>query len=153
VVWFWNIDRIDVPNTSPQAAERAPGILNAERRNRQRVMTHVITQACIDCIHRSCVKECPVDCIYEGARALYIQPDECIDCSACVPACPEDAIYHEQDLPEPLQGHLEDNKNFFAQTLPGKSTPLQSPGGAKRIGRFGVDTPLVASYPCRQAKT
>jgi ferredoxin len=94
-----------------------------------------------------------VDCIYEGARALYIQPDECIDCSACVPACPEDAIYHEADLPEQLRQHLEDNKNFFAQTLSGKSAPLQSPGGAKRIGRFGVDTPLVTSYPCRQAET
>jgi NAD-dependent dihydropyrimidine dehydrogenase PreA subunit len=43
-------------------------------------MTH-----CIDCVNRSCVKECPVDCIYEGARALYIQPVECIDCGACVP--------------------------------------------------------------------
>lgn len=115
-------------------------------------MTHLIAEACIDCIHRSCIKECPVDCIYEGARALYIQPDECIDCSACVPACPEDAIYHEEDLPESLRLHLEDNKNFFAQTLPGKAAPLQSPGGAKRIGRFGVDTPLVASYPSRQSE-
>jgi len=93
-----------------------------------------------------------VDCIYEGARALYVQPDECIDCSACVPACPEDAIYHEQDLPEQYHRYLEDNKSFFAQTLPGKSAPLQSPGSAKRIGRFGVDTPLVTSYPRRQAK-
>ena len=94
-----------------------------------------------------------MDCIYEGARALYIQPDECIDCGACVPACPEEAIYHEEDLPELLHRHLEDNKNFFAQTLSGKSAPLQSPGGAKRIGRFGVDTPLVTSYPSRQAET
>jgi ferredoxin len=116
-------------------------------------MTHVITEACIDCIHRSCVKECPVDCIYEGARALYIQPDECIDCGACVPACPEDAIYHEEDLPESQHRHLEDNKDFFVQTLSGKSEPLQSPGGAKRIGRFGVDTALVASHPPRQAET
>jgi ferredoxin len=94
-----------------------------------------------------------VDCIYEGARALYIQPDECIDCGACVPACPEEAIYHEEDLPELLHRHLEDNKKFFAQTLSEKAAPLNSPGGAKRIGRFGVDTPLVTSYPCRQAKT
>ena len=94
-----------------------------------------------------------MDCIYEGARALYIQPDECIDCSACVPACPEEAIYHEEDLPELLHRHLEDNKNFFAQILSGKAAPLQSHGGAKRIGRFGVDTPLVASYPSRQAET
>lgn len=94
-----------------------------------------------------------MDCIYEGARALYIQPDECIDCSACVPVCPEDAIYHEEDLPQSLYPHLEDNKSFFSQTLSGKSAPLNSPGSAKRIERFGVDTPLVASYPSRQAET
>ena len=116
-------------------------------------MTYVIGEACVDVLDRACVEECPVDCIYEGARALYIQPDECIDCSACVPACPEEAIFHEEDLPEPQHRHLEDNKDFFTQTLPGKSAPLQSPGGAKRIGRFGVDSPLVTSHPCGRAET
>jgi NAD-dependent dihydropyrimidine dehydrogenase PreA subunit len=47
-----------------------------------------------------------VDCIYEGARALYIQPDECINCGACVPVCPEEAIYYEDDLPEELRPYL-----------------------------------------------
>ena len=116
-------------------------------------MTYVITEACIDCVHRLCVKECPVDCIYEGARALYIQPDECIDCGACVPSCPVDAIYHQDDLPELLHRHLKDNEDFFAQTLPGQSEPLRSPGGAKRVGRFGVDTPLIASYPYHEVET
>ena len=86
-----------------------------------------------------------MDCIYEGARALYVQPEECIDCGACVPVCPEEAIYHEDDLPESLRPHLEDNEDFFTQRLPGQSEPLHSPGGAARIGRFGVDTPLVAA--------
>ena len=96
-----------------------------------------------------------MDCIYEGARALYIQPEECIDCGACVPVCPEEAIYHEEDLPEPLRPHLKDNADFFTRTLPGKSEPLGSPGAATAIGRVGVDTPLVASFPRRaaQAKT
>jgi len=116
-------------------------------------MTYVITEACIDCVNRSCVKECPVDCIYEGARALYIQPVECIECGACVPACPVEAIYHKDDLPESLRRHLKDNEDFFTQTLPGQSEPLHSPGGAKRVGRFGVDTPLVASHPCQQVET
>ena len=116
-------------------------------------MTHLIAEACVDCLHRSCVKECPVDCIYEGARALYIQPDECIDCSACVPACPVEAIYHEEDLPDSLYRHLNDNKDFFILTLPGRSEPLRSPGGAKRVGRVGVDTPLIGSYPFREAET
>lgn len=88
-----------------------------------------------------------MDCIYEGARALYIQPAECIDCGACVPACPVEAIYYKDDLPESQLRHIKDNEDFFTQTLVGRSEPLQSPGGAKRVGPIGVDTPLVASYP------
>ena len=94
-----------------------------------------------------------MDCIYEGVRALYIQPAECIECGACVPACPVEAIYHKDDLPDALHRYLKDNEDFFTQTLPGQSEPLQSPGGAKRVGRFGVDTPLVASYPHPEAET
>ncbi len=116
-------------------------------------MTYVITNACIDCVHRTCVKECPVDCIYEGARSLYIQPAECIDCGACVPVCPEEAIEFEEDLSQSSLAHLKDNEDFFTQILPGRSEPLHSPGGAERIGRLGVDTPLVASYPRREVKT
>jgi NAD-dependent dihydropyrimidine dehydrogenase PreA subunit len=116
-------------------------------------MTYVIAEACIDCIHRSCVKECPVDCIYEGARSLYIQPDECINCGACVPVCPEEAIYYEDDLPESSRRHLKDNDDFFTQTLPGRSEPLHSPGAATPIGRLGVDTPLVAAFPHREVET
>jgi NAD-dependent dihydropyrimidine dehydrogenase PreA subunit len=46
-------------------------------------MAYVITEACVDIRDRSCVNECPVDCIYEGNRQFYIHPDECIDCGAC----------------------------------------------------------------------
>ena len=113
-------------------------------------MTYVITETCIDCVHRSCVKECPVDCIYEGARALYIQPDECISCGACVPVCPEEAIYHQEDLPDSMRPHIADNASFFTRTLPGRSEPLGSPGGAARIGPVGADTALVASHPPRK---
>ena len=93
-----------------------------------------------------------MDCIYEGARALYIQPEECINCGACVPTCPEEAIYFEEDLPEEMHRHLKDNEDFFTQTLPGRSEPLHSPGAAAPLGRLGVDTPLVASYPHREAE-
>ena len=51
-------------------------------------MTYVISAPCIDLKDRACVDECPVDCIYEGPRMLYIQPDECVDCGACEPVCP-----------------------------------------------------------------
>lgn len=110
-------------------------------------MTYVIAEACVDCVNRSCVKECPVDCIYEGARTLYIHPVECIDCGACVPACPVEAIYHEDDLPESQCWHRKDNEEFFSQILPGRSEPLNSPDGAAQVGRIGGDTPRITSFP------
>ena len=63
-------------------------------------MTYVIAQPCVDVKDRACVDECPVDCIYEGARTLYIHPEECVDCGACEPVCPTEAIFYEDDLPE-----------------------------------------------------
>ncbi len=65
-------------------------------------MAYVITQPCVDVMDKSCVDVCPVDCIHfeEGTdRKLYIDPDECIDCGACEPACPVSAIFAEDDLP------------------------------------------------------
>jgi NAD-dependent dihydropyrimidine dehydrogenase PreA subunit len=110
-------------------------------------MTYVIGQPCVDVMDRACVDECPVDCIYEGARSLYIHPDECIDCGACEPVCPVEAIYYEDDLPGHLVGYLADNEQFFAVTLDGRQAPLGSPGGAARLGPVGADTPLVAALP------
>lgn len=110
-------------------------------------MTYVISSACVDVMHKSCVPECPVDCIYEGARSLYINPDECVDCGACRIACEEDAIYFETDLPDDEQRHLADNAAFFSEVLPGRDAPLGTPGGAAKLGRIGADTPLVAAMP------
>jgi ferredoxin len=93
------------------------------------------------------VDECPVDCIYEGSRALYIHPDECIDCGACEPVCPVQAIYYEYDLPEAFTAYTDDNAAFFTDTLPGRPEPIGSPGGAAKLGPIGVDAPLVASLP------
>ena len=63
-------------------------------------MTYVITEACVDIKDKACIEECPVDCIYEGARMLFIHPDECVDCGACEPVCPVEAIYYEDDVPD-----------------------------------------------------
>ena len=110
-------------------------------------MTYVIAQPCIDVVDRACVEECPVDCIYEGERALYIHPDECVDCGACEPVCPVEAIYYEDDLPAEFTPYLRDNADFFLEVLPGRDEPLGSPGGAAGTGALGVDTPLVAGAP------
>jgi len=110
-------------------------------------MTYVIGSACVDVKHKSCVAECPVDCIYEGARTMYINPDECVDCGACRIACEADAIYYETDLPEDQLPYMADNAAFFGDVLPGRDRPLGNPGGAAELGPVGVDTPLIASLP------
>ncbi len=63
-------------------------------------MTYVVTEACIKCKHTDCVDVCPVDAFREGANFLVIDPDECIDCTLCVPECPVEAIYAEDDVPK-----------------------------------------------------
>ena len=63
-------------------------------------MTYVIAQPCIDLKDKTCVDVCPVDCIYETERMLVIDAGECIDCGACEPECPVEAIYPEDALPE-----------------------------------------------------
>ena len=107
-------------------------------------MTYVIAEPCVDVLDRACVDECPVDCIYEGARALYINPDECVDCGACEPVCPVEAIFYEDDVPTRWSGFTADNAAFFAEPLSGADASLGSPGGAAKLGRIGADTPLVA---------
>lgn len=113
-------------------------------------MVFVIAEPCIDVMDRACVDECPVDCIYEGGRSLYIHPDECIDCGACEPVCPVQAIFYNADLPTEWQEYEADNGRFFSDTLPGRDAPLGSPGGAAKLGPTGVDTPLVAKFPPRE---
>ena len=110
-------------------------------------MTYVIAQPCVDLKDKACIEECPVDCIYEGERMLYIHPDECVDCGACEPVCPVEAIFYEDDLPEELQPHLDDNAAFFTETLRGRDEALNSPGGAAKVGPVGADTQLVAGLP------
>ena len=63
-------------------------------------MTYIIGEPCIDIKDRSCVDVCPVDCIHEADRMLVIDPEECIDCGACEPECPVEAIFPEDALPE-----------------------------------------------------
>jgi ferredoxin len=66
-------------------------------------MTYVIAEPCIDVTDRSCVEVCPVDCIHESGRMLVIDPEECIDCGACEPECPVEAIFPEDAVPDAWQ--------------------------------------------------
>jgi NAD-dependent dihydropyrimidine dehydrogenase PreA subunit len=110
-------------------------------------MPFFIADACADIKDMSCVDECPVDCIYEGDRKLYIQPKECIDCGACEPVCPVEAIYVTDAAPRDKVAFVADNARFFSLALPSRDTPLGSPGGARKVGPTGVDTELVAALP------
>lgn len=110
-------------------------------------MTYVIGSACVDVMDKSCVRECPADCIYEGARSLYINPNECVDCGACKLVCRVEAIEFETDLPDDERWHVDDNAAFFTAVLPGRHEPLGDPGGAETLGRIGVDTARVAAMP------
>jgi NAD-dependent dihydropyrimidine dehydrogenase PreA subunit len=109
-------------------------------------MAHVITGGCVDIKDGACVKCCPVDCIYEGGRTLYIHPDECIDCGICVSACPTQAIYEEHRLPPALGHWVAINREFFAPEVSG----LGSPGGAEGR-RIACDHPAVLAMEAAAA--
>jgi NAD-dependent dihydropyrimidine dehydrogenase PreA subunit len=102
-------------------------------------MTYIITPNCVDLLDKTCVGECPVDCIYEGERMMYIHPDECVDCGACEPVCPVDAIYFEDDVPRHLRDFYNVNIEFFRY--------IGSPGGASSVGKIHQDHPIVARLP------
>ena len=80
-------------------------------------MAYYITETCIDVKDKACVDVCPVDCIHptdgEGEPMLYIDPDECIDCGACEPECPVEAIFAEEDMPEDQGRFVEINTKYF----------------------------------------
>ena len=76
-------------------------------------MTHVIAEPCIGTKDASCVDVCPVDCIHEGDDQYYIDPEECIDCMQCVPACPVEAIFAEDEVPEKWTSFTQKNADFF----------------------------------------
>ena len=77
-------------------------------------MAFVITSRCVGEKWEECVEVCPVDCIHEGSNMYFIDPDVCIDCGACVAACPSDAIYSIDEVPTEEQEFIKLNKEFFS---------------------------------------
>ena len=107
-------------------------------------VTYVIAEPCVDLKDKACIEECPVDCIYEGQRMLYIQPDECVDCGACEPVCPVEAIYYEDDVPVEWTAYTAANVEFFEG--------IGSPGGASKVGLVEKDHPIVTALGPQQGE-
>jgi ferredoxin len=84
-------------------------------------MTLVVCQPCHDCKYTDCVVVCPVDCFYQDDRMLHIDPIECIDCDACIPACPVAAIFPEASVPTEWTQFIQFNAE--------RSAALKSSGG------------------------
>ena len=84
-------------------------------------MPHIIAEPCVNTKDTACAEVCPVDCIhplkdeeeFEEAKMLYINPDECIDCGACIPECPVDAIFDEDDLPPQWSEYTQINEDWY----------------------------------------
>ena len=83
-------------------------------------MTYIICEPCVGVKDKACVEVCPVDCIHgkDEDDMLYINPEECIDCGACEPECPVDAIFAEEDVPDQWKDYIGKNYTYFGQEAP-----------------------------------
>ena len=100
-------------------------------------MAYVVTEVCIKCKYTDCVEVCPVECFHEGENMLAINPDECIDCGACDPVCPTQAIFPEEEVPEEQAEFIELNRTLSAKwpvitekkdALPDADSLAETPG-------------------------
>ena len=78
-------------------------------------MAYVVTEPCINCKYTNCAAVCPVDAFREGPNFLVIDPLECIDCDACVPECPVEAIFPDDEVPEKWENYIELNERLAEQ--------------------------------------
>ena len=99
-------------------------------------MTYIIAEPCIDIKDRSCVDVCPVDCIHEFGRILIIDPEECIDCGACEPECPVEAIFPEDALPDKWNAFVEINYAFPDPAKINALTTRTQPSTTSRTHRW-----------------
>jgi ferredoxin len=89
-------------------------------------MAFVVTSRCFGCKYTDCVVVCPTEAFREGEQMLYIDPIECIDCGACIPECPVEAIFPEEDVPPDQREFIALNAEMAAQCPPivEKRSPL-----------------------------
>ncbi|MBI3824008.1 MAG: ferredoxin family protein [Planctomycetes bacterium] len=102
-------------------------------------MAHVVCEPCRDCKYTDCVVVCPMECFYEDGSMLYIDPTECIDCQACIPECPVEAIFQDFDVPAEWTHYLALNAERSAALIAAseghiteKREPKVGPGCQKR---------------------
>ena len=88
-------------------------------------MAHIVTAPCNDCKYTDCCVVCPVECFYQDEMMLYIDPVDCIDCEACVPECPVEAIYAEANTPAQWTSFIQLNSD--------KAAALKAAGGPAHI--------------------
>jgi ferredoxin len=100
-------------------------------------MTTIVTDNCKGCRFTDCVTVCPVNCFHADGDMLYIDPEVCIDCSACVPECPVQAIYEGDDIPADKEHWIEINRTKSAENpvIDAKVDPL--PGAEERKTQLG----------------
>lgn len=94
-------------------------------------MAFVVTEPCFGCKYTDCVVVCPCECFHEGEQMLFIDPEHCIDCQACMPECPVEAIFYEDDVPEGQRDFIQLNREMsqiYPQILERKP-PLCGTGG------------------------
>lgn len=81
-------------------------------------MAYVVTEPCVGCKYTDCVVVCPCECFYGDDTQLYIDPADCIDCGACIPECPVEAIFYEGDVPAKWAGYVQLNADRVAVLKP-----------------------------------
>ena len=108
-------------------------------------MTHTVCQPCYDCKYTDCVAVCPVECFYYDEKMLYIDPADCIDCEACVPECPVEAIFAEANVPAQWQQLHADERRALHRPQGQRRRPHHREG--RRPGRPGVQEEGVRQWP------
>ncbi len=110
-------------------------------------MTYIVTEPCIGVKDHSCVDVCPVDCFYEGEDQVLIHPEECIDCGACVPECPVDAIFAEDEVPEQWKDYIAKNIDAFKANANLANAPTREKWEAEKAVEGSVASLYYQKYP------
>ena len=87
-------------------------------------MASVVTESCVNCKYTDCVVVCPADCFYQDEKQLYIDPENCICCEACLTECPAEAIYNDDNVPPKWQSYVQLNKSRTQELIQLGTAPI-----------------------------